>query len=177
VRLKKGPWTAEEDEKLVTFVILAPTPTAAQARRCVCMQCMLDRSIVQITRLPAPPGMLRPADAAGDFLTRRRRLDGSTPTTTSSSAASAAASLSRDEALFPLVDMDLEELPEIAVFQMGALEDMVASWDDDSLAQPQLSPPLVYDYWDHAYQPRRSRSGVAFDQESRKKIELFSSYC
>jgi transcription factor MYB, plant len=97
----------------------------------------------------------------------------STTTTTSYSAASdsVSSSLSRDEdALqFPLMDL---ELPDIA-FQMGLLDDMVASWDD-SLAQQPLSPSPVYDD-DYANQ-LQIRSGVAFDQEPGNKIVLFSSY-
>nr|ACF81234.1 unknown [Zea mays] len=96
----------------------------------------------------------------------------STTTTTSYSAASdsVSSSLSRDEdPLFPLMDL---EFPDIA-FQMGLLDDMVASWDD-SLAQQPLSPSPVYDD-DYANQ-LQIRSGVAFDQEPGNKIVLFSSY-
>ncbi|CAD6265424.1 unnamed protein product [Miscanthus lutarioriparius] len=94
----------------------------------------------------------------------------STPTTSYSAASASSSSWNRDEeALFPLMDMELP-IPE-NMFQMG-LDDMVASWDD-SLAQPPLSPLLPV-YEDYAYQLQRS--GDAFDPEPGNKIQLFSSY-
>ncbi|ONM04694.1 myb domain protein 85 [Zea mays] len=211
VGLKKGPWTAEEDQKLVSFILgnrqccWRAVPKLAGLLRCG-KSCRLRWT--NYLRPDLKRGLLSDAEEKlvidlhaqlgnsnyyPGFCTDEVPMmdpdeimvpldDGrtapptstifSTTTTTSYSAASdsVSSSLSRDEdPLFPLMDL---EFPDIA-FQMGLLDDMVASWDD-SLAQQPLSPSPVYDD-DYANQ-LQIRSGVAFDQEPGNKIVLFSSY-